>query len=44
LSGVGGPIAGARRFSKITPFHRAIGYGQMPYREGAKQRSFAKKK
>jgi hypothetical protein len=25
-----------RRFSKITPLRRSIGYPQMPYREGAK--------
>jgi hypothetical protein len=37
-------LLSTRRFSKITPLRRSIGYGQMPYREGAKQRSFAKKK
>jgi len=33
-----------RRFSKITTLCRSIGYGQMRYREEAKQRSYAKKK
>jgi hypothetical protein len=31
-----------RRFSKITPLRRSIGYGQRRYREAAKKRSFAK--
>jgi len=31
-----------RRFSKITPLPRSIGYPQMRYREAAKKRSFAK--
>jgi len=31
-----------RRFSKIKPLRRSIGYRQMRYREGAKARSCAK--